>query len=466
MMGNYQSGSTPQETCNKVTDYFSLAWSGTYAAVQKGLIRESEYSFWCYFLPKGIAGNYDGALTARRVGLAIADCPTGRIYNKTTGECTFSANKGTPPPLACVQNPINITIGNKFQKIDDIKENGENSIEFSRYYNSLDQIWRHSYSANVKTYNDQYFNVTLADGAEFQYSLQDNVIQPLNGSTGKLEQTSTGWQFTSLSGDIYTFDQSGKITGQRDASGHRHTIQWSSDHALVSDDSGNTLTFTEDVIHQPIAAASSGVTINYKYDNLARLLEVTKLSGSSSSTTTLHYEDIQNNRLLTGITDESGIRFATWQYDSQGRAISSSHAGGADSGTITFGDNDTATLTNEYGKSSVYSFVTVNGARRISSINGTATPNCPSSNSTFTYNAQGLLKTKTDAKGNLTTYDYNDRGLETSRTEASGTLQARTVTTEWHPSLYLKTKVTEPDRITTYQYDAQGRQTGQTVIPR
>ena len=104
--------------------------------------------------------------------------------------------------------------------------------------------------------------------------------------------------------------------------------------------------------------------------------------------------------------------------------------------------------------------------KRITSIEGQPTPNCPSSNSTFTYDAGGLLKTRTDAKGNLTTYDYNDRGLETSRTEASGTPQARTTTTEWHPTLFLKTKVTEPDRITTYQYDAQGRKTGQIVTPR
>ena len=69
-------------------------------------------------------------------------------------------------------------------------------------------------------------------------------------------------------------------------------------------------------------------------------------------------------------------------------------------------------------------------------------------------------------KGIVTTYDYNDRGLEVTRTEASGTAQARTVTTEWHPSLYLPLAVTEPDRITRYQYDAQGRQLSRTVENR
>ncbi|HHL2418707.1 TPA: RHS repeat domain-containing protein, partial [Pseudomonas aeruginosa] len=89
-----------------------------------------------------------------------------------------------------------------------------------------------------------------------------------------------------------------------------------------------------------------------------------------------------------------------------------------------------------------------------------------SSNSTFTYDDQGLLTSKRDNNGNLTTYQYNVRGLETSRTEAAGTAQARTITTDWHPTLFLPVQVSEPGRITRYQYDAEGRKTGETVTTR
>ncbi|KAB0560199.1 RHS repeat protein, partial [Pseudomonas aeruginosa] len=58
------------------------------------------------------------------------------------------------------------------------------------------------------------------------------------------------------------------------------------------------------------------------------------------------------------------------------------------------------------------------------------------------------------------------RGLETSRTEAAGTAQARTITTDWHPTLFLPVQVSEPGRITRYQYDAEGRKTGETVTTR
>ncbi|MBN0140809.1 RHS repeat protein, partial [Pseudomonas aeruginosa] len=103
---------------------------------------------------------------------------------------------------------------------------------------------------------------------------------------------------------------------------------------------------------------------------------------------------------------------------------------------------------------------------RIVAIEGEPSPNCPGSNSTFTYDDQGLLTSKRDNNGNLTTYQYNARGLETSRTEAAGTAQTRTITTDWHPTLFLPVQVSEPSRSTRYQYDAEGRKTGETVTTR
>ncbi|MGC3783898.1 RHS repeat domain-containing protein, partial [Pseudomonas aeruginosa] len=78
----------------------------------------------------------------------------------------------------------------------------------------------------------------------------------------------------------------------------------------------------------------------------------------------------------------------------------------------------------------------------------------PSSNTTFTYDERGLITSKRDNKGNMTTYQYNARGLETSRTEGAGTAQARTITTDWHATLFLPVQVSEAGRITRNQYDA------------
>ncbi|UQW76405.1 RHS repeat domain-containing protein [Pseudomonas avellanae] len=125
---------------------------------------------------------------------------------------------------------------------------------------------------------------------------------------------------------------------------------------------------------------------------------------------------------------------------------------------IAYGADGTSTVTNELGKQTIYRYQQISSVKRIVAIEGEPTPDCPASNSTYTYNDRGLVLTKTDAKGLVTTYAYNDRGLEISRTEASGTTLARTTTTEWDPDRFLPIKVVEPNRVTVYSYDNQGRE--------
>ena len=206
--------------------------------------------------------------------------------------------------------------------------------------------------------------------------------------------------------------------------------------------------------------------INYSYNAGKRLTSVTRVADGQTTLRQYHYEDPRNNSWLTGITDERGVRYATWAYDDMGRAISSEHADGAERTLVSYNADGSSTVTNELGRKTTYRYQTIAGVKHIRSIDGEPSANCPNSNSTFTYDERGLLKSKTDNKGHLTSYDYNARGLEISRTEASGTPQARTITTEWHPTLFLPTMVTEPDRITRYQYDDQGRQLSRTVETR
>ncbi|MBU3057820.1 RHS repeat protein [Pseudomonas indica] len=205
---------------------------------------------------------------------------------------------------------------------------------------------------------------------------------------------------------------------------------------------------------------------SYSYNTENQLIKASTEQDGYIANRIYHYEDPRNPKLLTGITDERGIRYATWTYDDQGRAISSEHANGAEKVTLSYNADGSTTVTNELGKQTVYRFQTIQGVRRITAIEGEPSANCPASNAQYSYDERGLLKTKTDNKGHLTTYTYNDRGLEVARTEAAGTAQARTVTTEWHPDWFLPVTVTEPDRITRYTYDDQGRQLSQTITQR
>lgn len=306
----------------------------------------------------------------------------------------------------------------------------------------------------------------MADGRETFFTISGSTVTASPTELGLLTKTADTWLYTAKNNDTYSFDATGRLTRWTNSAGAEHLLSYVNDTVTVTDNLGQSLSFTEDAQHQPLTLSSTGLSIQYEYNANQRLSQLTRTRGGHTETRLFHYEKAGKPNLLTGITDERGVRYATWTFDDQGRATSSEHAGGVEHTQITYNADGSSTITNEFGKKSTYRFVTIDGVKRVSAIEGEALGSCPMSNSTFTYNERGLLKTKTDNKGHLTTYEYNARGLEISRTEASGTPQARTITTEWHPTLFLPEVVTEPDRITRYHYDDQGRQLSRVVEAR
>jgi YD repeat-containing protein len=421
----------------------------------------ADITFYCHiFRP---SDGYLFHITAYRKGDA---CSFLTQYNRTIGSCANDEQKG-PPEQACAGNPINFAIGNKSQAEADYLASSSSALSFTRTYNSLDGLWRHSFSTYLRFAGTQYVSVVMHHGRESFFTISGTTVTPTSADLGVLSKVgTTGWQYVSTDNERFIFDSAGKLTRWSNAHGAVHQFAYAGSQVTVTDNLGNSLSFTEDANKQPLTLTAPGVQITYGYNTNKRLTSVTKVMGGQTTLRQFHYEDPRNNSWLTGITDERGVRYATWSYDDKGRAISSEHADGADKVTVAYNADGTVSVTNELGKVAKYSFQYIKGVRRITSIQGEPSANCPNSNSSFTYDSNGLLKTKTDNKGVLTTYTYNARGLEISRTEASGTAQARTITTDWHPTLFLPTVVTEPKRITTYHYDDQGRQLSRTVEER
>ncbi|MCE4070932.1 MULTISPECIES: RHS repeat domain-containing protein [Pseudomonas] len=400
-------------------------------------------------------------------------CNTGLKYNAATGSCDSQSisqpKRELPSPAvnpSCsgkfAGNPLLISNGAKYQEFEDYKS--PSGIGFKRIYSTTTKSWSHNFSDRL-VISDISLVVERENGQQISFTVSGTTLAPDSNSQGSLTRDGQAYVFSAPDGWKIIFDSSGNLTQKITPSGQSYIVQKSQSGISIGGALGESYTITEDQFGQPTSFATATYNLKYNYDALRRLVSVTKNNAAIPSQT-LAYADTRFPSYLTSIKDENGVVFASWTYDDKGRGLTSEHAGGAEHVAIAYNTDGSRTVTNGYGKKATYRFQVINGNSYITSIEGEPTPNCPASNSSFTYDAQGLMKTKTDAKGNITTYDYNDRGLETSRTEASGTPQARTVTTEWHPSLYLKTKVTEPDRITTYQYDTQGRQTGQTATPR
>jgi YD repeat-containing protein len=258
-----------------------------------------------------------------------------------------------------------------------------------------------------------------------------------------------------------TFDTQGRLVRWQRADGRATTLVYTTTPTYdavmtVTDSLGHQMVYTTHY-GWPLSLVVGNLTIDYTVDTSFRLTGVKKSWPGHSTTRTYLYEDTVHPKFLTGVIDERGIRVSTWRYDSNGRAVSAAMAGGKGTFAFAYNADGSTTVTNPLGHPVVYRFALVQGAKRISAIEGEPVVGCPAANSTFAYTANAQLDNRTDALGHVTTFAYDTLGRETGRVEAKGTASERMITTTWDGTSFRPATVTTPDRATTYTYDTQGR---------
>ncbi|MNQ05464.1 RHS Repeat protein [compost metagenome] len=380
-------------------------------------------------------------------------CPVQSAQQVLASPATPSMEQG---------DPVNVSNGNSYQVEIDYPGQPGTQMRFARYYNSKTANWTHSYSTKLKLSPSKAMLINT-DGRESLFTISGGIASASPKELGRLEQTASGWRYDNTYNEHLHFNTEGQLTRIDRANGSYETLTYGTHNIVVTDSLGLTMTLAFNTAKRLTGVATGTLQVAYTYSTVGRVTKVTRTQGGQSLSRTYHYEDTREGGWLTGITDERNIRYVTWAYDAQGRVIRNELNGVQSKYLFTYNSNVSTTVTNPLGKQSTYTFQTIAGAKRITALTGAASPNCPSSNSTFTYDSRGLIKTRTDNKGYVTTYDYNDRGLEVRRTEATGTVQARTITTEWHPTLYLPVSITEPGRVMHFEYDSQGNQLSQTI---
>jgi YD repeat-containing protein len=415
------------------------------------------------------------------VAVIGTECDEGAVLDIVAGACVAKEkddkkkdegdvdNQPGNHPVVCVGNPINPAIGNKFQREPDfVDEDGE--LAFIRFYNGLEGAWTHSYSAFLGV-SDNSATLMFDDGRTALFALVGTVWTGQGPELGSLTKTGSTWTYSSPDNQTFVFNSQGQLTSVTAATGLRQTLAYGMDNEFrtvvtVKDSRGHALSWTEDYNGYLSQMVAGGVSVAYSYSPTSQLTSATKTVGAKSTTRSYVYEDARNPMLLTGIIDERGVRFATWSYDEQGRAVTSQHAGGVEKTTVEYIDDATTRVTNALGHRVTYTFQTVAGARRLTAVSGEPAPGCPVSNSSFTYDARGQTATQTDALGHVTAFVYDAQGRETSRTEAKGTADERVTTTTWDGTSFRRKTVTTPDRVTTYAYDANGRLVSTSVKAR
>ena len=274
--------------------------------------------------------------------------------------------------------------------------------------------------------------------------------------------------------ELESFDSLGRFVSVTAASGALHDLTYDSMGRLtnVRDSFGRQLNFTYNSASRVATMRDpAGGTYLYSYDSAGRLASVTYPDSSSRSfiyNESAYTSSTNLMNALTGIVDESAIRFATYSYDAVGRAIRSEHHGGVQKFRLTFGANQTSVL-DPLGTSRVYGFTSLHNVFRPTAYSQPAGAGCGPSSSAITYDAQANVASRTDFNNHKVCYAYDlSRNLETKRVEGvfsvcqlhdslnSPPAGARLISAQWHPDWRLETKIAEPKKLTTITYNGQG----------
>ena len=433
-------------------------------------------------------------------------CACNGGFQQAGSRCSGGKNNGFGPGgcSACPQaNPVNPANGNKIERQEVYR--GLNGFGLTLIFNTFDDVytrlgkrWRDTFNRSVLVDGSNAI-VFRADGVALQFApgggawvaeedVEDRLIE-LQDPPG----TRTGWQVLAASGDeLETYDLNGKLLSIQSRSGLTQTLVYSDGTTGAA--GGVILDFNGNPTTKPLPAGlmiratdNFGRTLAFGYNANSRITRMTDPTGGiyrfaylnqdylasvtfpDNKSRTFVYNEAANTGgsnlpgALTGIFDENGDRFAVYKYDAQGRTTSSEHAGTTSRHLFTYGAGAT-TVTDPLNTVRTFSFQTVLGSHKNTSITGPSCPQCGAA--AQTPDANGNLASRTDWNGNRTDYTYDQaRNLETARTEgliAGGgtTPQTRTISTQWHATFRLPTGVAEPLRITTNVYDPDGTQCG------
>ena len=330
--------------------------------------------------------------------------------------------------------------------------------------------WQRSLDVSLASYDVPSVVGLRDDGSAFAFrrngtrwtaaGTQDtlNSVTDVGGSV-------TGWQYTVVdTGSVEVYDAAGRLQSVRERNGRTTTLAYNAAGQLttVTAPSGRTLGVAYDGGGRvaSVKAPDSAVT-SYAYNAAGMLASITRPDGAVRQYV---YEDSRFPTALTSIVDENGNRYATYAYDDQARAISSTHAGGADAYQFQYGADYQTTVTDPTGKTSVYSFLKQNGVLLPISISAPCGL-CGSTRQSSEYDSNNNLIRETDYLGNVTTHAYDSQKREIQRVEGAGTPGARTITTEWHPSWNLQTRAASPTKLEAYGYDTNGNLTSYSETP-
>lgn len=433
-------------------------------------------------------------------------------------------------------NPIVLGTGDKVEHELDFASAGEMPLTLTRTYNHFwkyvglfGKHWVSSFDYSlVWQSNDALIFAQRPDGRRIRF-LRVGVTNRWNEDKPSpvayiLKNADNSYTHYTEANGVETYDGGGKPLKIADA----HGIAWIYTYTLnyptrITHASGRYVQLTWTAGQLTTVTDPAGATYAFTYTpnafgpGIHRLASTTHpgATGDPATTISYFYEDA---RYLGGLTGKAynGVRYSTFAYDDQARAIQSEHATGgidrftyaytgapivppapppdppppgsncnpithqcpappvidgtdpndpalvqaaamavAEDDVIAHVDTTTSVLeTNPLGLKTTYTFVD----GRLTSASGQATAYCAARSRARAYDANGNESLVTDFNGNQTQLIYNTKGQLTQKIEAYGTALARTTTYVWDATYNrLTSETVVGDHSTSYTYTADQR---------
>lgn len=390
-----------------------------------------------------------------------SDNPRGAPLCLATQKNAGSKCDGSTPN-AMEGNPCDAGTGNKFQTEVDFESS---FLRFERYYNSLfdtsagsiGKHWSHRYSSSL-VIGPNKIEIKRPTGQALVFDKAALTSDPDVFDT--LKPVGSNWEYKTTDNTVETYDSTGKLIALRRLDGLTTTLGYvNSQLDTVTGPDGRQLKFNYGPGGklQTLTFPNGQDQMTYRYTGETLTAVDYPAEGGGVETRQYHYEDTNHPHALTAITDETGVKYAEWQYFGDGRAKQSKHFGGAGQVDFVF-NSDHTVVTDAIGKERTYTFEVHHGVVKPKTIADQYTAlNQPKTiQKSYTYTATGQVATETDYNNHITQYEYYTdaarNGLLKLRTDAFSTNLARVTTYDWHPDHRAPTRITEPTRETTLSY--------------
>jgi len=390
--------------------------------------------------------------------------------------------KPTPPKQSCARDgeifgaPILPATAEKYRSDLDYIDNGPAPLSFRRTYRStwgadtsrpagsLGTAWAHNHTTALRfapAVNPIAVAINNADGTlrAFSKASGSSVWATSNSADSLVQAVDGTWAYRRVEDDAtLVFAANGNLLTHTQRNGQitSYSYNGAGQMAMITNAFGRTLTLGYDSAGLLVSVVTPDLrSTAYAYDAAGRLSVVTY---PDAKTQTYLYENSTYPQALTGILDETGARFATFSYDSQGRATETQLTGSVNRYQVSYPSWGSATVVDPLGISRNYSYGTTKGNLAVT---GGQWPSAKGGDDAIyrIQDANGLVTSESDFKGVVTDTGWDvTRRLPLYVIKASGRPEAQQVTaTQWHPSLSLPVLIGESGRRkTAFTYDAQG----------